>query len=94
MIPLPKGVNATRVAGRPYFYYHPHRGTVAAGKPVRLPDDPNSREFWLAYCQLSGAPLPDEIGPPVVRVGTVDALIEVQGGAQISESRAGHPNPL
>jgi hypothetical protein len=57
--------------GKPYFYFHPGRGTPSAGKPVRLPNDPQSPEFWAEYARLSGAP----IEPPSPRVGTFLALL-------------------
>ena len=46
-IKLPPHVNVVRVKGRPYYYSHPGRGTKNAKKPVRLPDDPRSPEFWV-----------------------------------------------
>ena len=65
-IELPPHVNVVRVKGRPYYYFHPGRGTKNAGKPLRLPDDPRSPEFWAAYHRLTNAPEPrDE--PKVLR---------------------------
>lgn len=57
-IELPPYVNCVRVKGRPYYYYHPGRGTKRVGKPVRLPDDPRLPEFWDAYRKAAGAPEP------------------------------------
>ena len=57
-IELPPHVNVVRVKGRPYYYFHPGRGTKDAGKPRRLPDDPRSPEFWAAYHTLTDAPEP------------------------------------
>jgi hypothetical protein len=71
MIELPLGVHAVKSRGKPYFYYHPNRGTAAEGKRVRLPNDPQSAEFWAAYAQLSGL----AVSPPTPRAGTFDALI-------------------
>jgi hypothetical protein len=48
-IELPPHVNCVRVKGRPYYYFHPGRGTKKAGKPIRLPNDPRQPEFWAAY---------------------------------------------
>ncbi|HIE68842.1 MAG TPA: hypothetical protein EYP98_01055 [Planctomycetes bacterium] len=53
-IELPPYVNCVRVKGRPYFYYHPGRGTSSAGKPVRLPDDPRLPDFWEKYRRVAG----------------------------------------
>ena len=57
--------------GQAVFYYHPGRGTPAAGKPMRLPNDPQSPQFWAEYARLSGAP----IKPLSARVGTFLALL-------------------
>lgn len=57
-IELPPHVNVVRVKGRPYYYYHPGRGTKKAAKPVRLPDDPREPEFWAAYRKAAGEPEP------------------------------------
>ena len=57
-IELPAHVNVVRVKGRPYYYYHPGRGTKHAGKAVRLPDDPREPEFWAAYRNAAGEPEP------------------------------------
>jgi len=48
-IKLPPHVNAVHAGGREYYYVHVGRGTPAAYKPVRLPDDPSTPEFWAAY---------------------------------------------
>lgn len=57
-IELPPYVNCVRVKGRPYYYCHPGRGTPAAKKPVRLPDDPREPEFWSAYRRAMDQPEP------------------------------------
>jgi Phage integrase family len=57
-IELPPHVNVVRVKGRPYYYCHPGRGTKNAGKPIRLPDDVRSPEFWTAYRRLNNEPAP------------------------------------
>ncbi len=58
-IELPPHVNAVRVKGRTYYYFHPGRGTRLAQKPVRLPDDPNRPDFWIAYRRLAAEPEPE-----------------------------------
>lgn len=57
-IELPPYVNCVRVKGRPYYYYHPGRGTKNACNPVRLPDDPRDPEFWAAYRRCTNEPEP------------------------------------
>ena len=57
-IELPPHVNVVRVKGRPYYYFHPGRGTKNTAKPVRLPDDPREPEFWAAYGRLTNDPTP------------------------------------
>ena len=59
-IELPPYVNCVRVKGRAYYYCHPGRGTGAAKKPVRLPDDPREAEFWLAYRRAMDQPEPQK----------------------------------
>lgn len=54
MVELPKGVHRVVAGGREYFYWHPGRGTKAPGERVRLPDDPQSPEFWNALRALQG----------------------------------------
>lgn len=88
MIALPKGVNATKVKGRPYYYYHPGRGTATPGKPVRLPDDPSSLEFWRIYCSLSGAPMPLDLRPAPPSIGTFAALIAAYKAAPAYQNLA------
>lgn len=68
---LPPHVKLVRnKAGRPYLYLMRHRGTVRAEKPIRLPDDPASPEFWAAYAEAMRLPAPK------VRTDTVRALDE------------------
>lgn len=55
-IELPPHVNVVRVKGRPYYYFHPGRGTKYSKRPVRLPDDPRSPEFWAVYRQAMNEP--------------------------------------
>jgi integrase len=38
----------TRRSGRKAYYYRPHRGTAKAAVSIRLPDNPQSPEFWKA----------------------------------------------
>jgi integrase len=54
VVALPEYVHHIKAKGRDYFYWHPHRGTDRAGKPVRLPDDPRSEEFQAAVRKLAG----------------------------------------
>lgn len=42
--------------GRPYLYLQRGRGTSRAEKPIRLPDDPASPEFWAEYARLMQLP--------------------------------------
>jgi hypothetical protein len=40
---LPEGVHRVRGRnGKVYHYWHPHRGTAAADKPVRIPHEPET----------------------------------------------------
>ena len=57
-IELPPYVNVVRVKGRPYYYCHLGRGTRNARQPIRLPDDPRSPEFWVAYRRAMDEPEP------------------------------------
>lgn len=59
---LPAGVNRVKGrGGRVYYYWHPRRGTKAAEKPVRIPHEPETPEFWTFLARLtSHAPKPGE----------------------------------
>lgn len=57
-VQLPPHVHQVKVKGRPYFYLAKGRGTERAAKPIRLPNDPNSPEFWAAYSAALGKPEP------------------------------------
>lgn len=51
---LPPHVRRVRNrVGRDYYYFQRNRGTERAEAPQRLPDDPNSPEFWAEYARLS-----------------------------------------
>lgn len=53
---LPPEVHRVIARGKPYYYWHPGRGTKRAdGKPVRLPDaEQNPKEFWIEVERLGG----------------------------------------
>ncbi len=54
-VPVPKGVFSIRKpSGRIYWYFQFGRGTPGKGKLHRLPDDPQSAEFWAAIERLTG----------------------------------------
>lgn len=55
---LPPEVHRVVARGRPYYYWHPGRGTKRAeGKPIRLPDaEEKPKEFWIAVERLGGKP--------------------------------------
>ena len=66
---LPKGVHRVRSRGREYFYFQAGRGTDHVGPRTRLPDDPQSPEFWIALRQAQGVTV-------VAATDTVNALID------------------
>lgn len=51
---LPKHVHAVTSRGRTYFYYQEGRGTERAGDRVRLPNDPQSPDFWIEVRKAQG----------------------------------------
>jgi integrase len=56
-VKLPPHVKLVRNrVGREYYYLTLNRGTHLQGKPVRLPDDPRTPDFWNAYAQALGLP--------------------------------------
>jgi hypothetical protein len=55
---LPPHVHRVMARGKAYLYLHRSRGTSAASDRIRLPDDPNSPEFWQAYHSAMGDPQP------------------------------------
>ncbi|WP_370178188.1 MULTISPECIES: tyrosine-type recombinase/integrase [Alphaproteobacteria] len=68
-VELPRHVHRVRSRGREYFYYQEGRGTAHAGDRIRLPDTPQTPEFWHAVRQAQGA-----FGP--TPTDTVGALID------------------
>ncbi|MEM9763893.1 MAG: integrase, partial [Pseudomonadota bacterium] len=68
-IRLPRHVHRVRSRGREYFYYQEGRGTAQEGERIRLPDDPQTPEFWNAVRQAQGA-----FGP--TPTDTVDAMLD------------------
>ena len=68
-VSLPPHVHKVQSRGREYFYYQEGRGTREPGDRVRLPDDPQTPEFWNAVRQAQGA-----CGP--TPVDTIGALID------------------
>lgn len=68
-ISLPRHVHRVLSRGREYFYYQEGRGTPHAGERIRLPDDPQTPEFWNAVRQAQG-----EFGP--TPTDTIGALID------------------
>ena len=62
-IPLPRGVHKVRSRGKDYYYHQEGRGTPHVGPRTRLPDNPQTPEFWTALRKLQGNPEPtDTIG--------------------------------
>ncbi|MDM8167140.1 integrase [Roseovarius sp.] len=68
-VSLPRHVHRVLSRGREYFYYQEGRGTPHAGERIRLPDDPQTPEFWNAVRQAQGT-----FGP--TPTDTVGALID------------------
>lgn len=70
MVALPKNVQRVPSRGRVYFYHQQGRGTASPGPRTRLPDDPQSPEFWEAVRQAEGATgiaAPDSVGSLIDR---------------------------
>jgi integrase len=67
-VALPKGVHRVESRGKEFFYFQAGRGTTAPGPRVRLPDDPQSPEFWRALREAQGV---SQVEPS----NTVDAAI-------------------
>ena len=63
---LPPHVKRVLKNGRPYYYLMRHRGTTRQRATQRLPDDPESPEFWAAYAAAMQLPTP-RISPNSVR---------------------------
>ena len=72
MVALPKGVHRVVAGGREYLYWHPGRGTSAAGKRVALRSDPQTPEFWVELRKLQGL-----TSAPGAHVMTFGAVIDL-----------------
>lgn len=68
-VSLPRHVHKVLSRGREYFYYQEGRNTPEAGERIRLPDNPQTPEFWNAVRQAQGT-----FGP--TPTDTVGALID------------------
>jgi len=68
-VSLPRHVHRVVSRGREYFYYQEGRGTPQVGERIRLPDDPQTPEFWHAVRQAQGISGPTP-------TGTIGALID------------------
>ncbi|MBB94671.1 MAG: integrase [Rhodobacteraceae bacterium] len=68
-VQLPRHVHRVVSRGREYYYYQEGRGTPQAGERIRLPNDPQTPEFWHAVRQAQGV-----TGP--TPTGTIGALID------------------
>lgn len=55
---LPPHVRCVVARGKVYVYFQRNRSTARAAKPIRLPDDVGSTEFWMAYATAANVPLP------------------------------------
>lgn len=53
-VDLPPGVHRVVARAREYFYFQAGRGTSAEGPRVRLPNDPQTPEFWAALRTAQG----------------------------------------
>lgn len=72
VVTLPRGVHKVLSRGREYFYFQSGRGTDHAGPRVRLPDDPQTPEFWIAVRQAQG--IEGKTGAATVN-GLIDAYV-------------------
>lgn len=68
-VSLPPGVHRVLSRGREYFYYQKGRGTANPGERIKLPNDPQTPEFWVAVRQAQGI-----VGP--IPTDTIGALID------------------
>jgi integrase len=68
-VSLPRHVHRVVSRGREYFYYQEGRGTPHVGERIRLPNNPQTPEFWNAVRQAQGA-----FGPTAT--DTVNALAD------------------
>ncbi len=68
-VSLPSHVHKVKSGGREYFYYQEGRNTPHEGPRIKLPNDPQSPEFWTAVRQAQGA-----FGPTAT--DTIGALID------------------
>ena len=73
-VSLPRGVHHVASGGRDYFYFQEGRGTAHQGERIRLPDDPQTPEFWNAVRQAQGV-------SGVIVADTVASLIDAYQAA-------------
>jgi hypothetical protein len=66
-VALPKGVHRVLARSREYFYFQAGRGTAFEGPRIRLPNDPQSPEFWIELRKAQGI----DDGPDIITVNAV-----------------------
>lgn len=74
VVSLPKGVHRVVSRGREYFYFQEGRGTEHQGERIKLPNDPQSPEFWVAVRQAQGL-------AGIANVNSIGALIDAYEAA-------------
>jgi integrase len=68
-IALPENVHPVTARGKLYYYFQKGRGSANPGPRFRLPNDPQSPEFWAAVQHHRG-------GPVVLPPATVDRALD------------------
>jgi hypothetical protein len=91
MFELPRHVHRVVSRSREYYYFHPGRGTAYAGPRIRLPDNPQSPEFWQAIRAAQGITGPvasDTVSAMLDAYLTAPAFLGLSEGTQDQYQRA------
>lgn len=91
MVKLPKSVHRVISRGREYYYFQPGRGTEFEVPRVRLPDNPQTPDFWQAIRQVQGVTGPvatDTVGALIDAYLTAPAFLGLSEGTREQYERA------
>ena len=80
---LPKGVHRVEARGKEFFYFQAGRGTIAAGPRVRLPNDPQTPEFWRALREAQGA---SQVEPSNTMLAAIDGYLATAANSVSEET--------
>ncbi len=81
---LPEGVHAVRVGRATYYYWHPGRGTAAAGARISLGKDATDPHFWAKLEALRGPSKPGSFSDLIAKYKASAAFAELKPRTKVN----------